>query len=84
MAHDVQVLTENMEAILGEVPGEQVDVPTLFLRGTASNYIKESDYSAIRNQFSEVSFLDFEGAGHWLHTEQPDKLFHTVVEFMER
>lgn len=81
---NVSVLTETMEDILGEVPGEGVDVPTMFLRGTASNYIQESDYPAIRNQFPQVSFVDFEGAGHWLHAEQPDKLFNTVVEFMER
>ena len=81
---NVSVLSDAMQAILGAVAGQIIDLPTLFLRGTASNYIQESDYTAICNQFPQVSFVDFEGAGHWLHAEQPEKLYRTVVEFMEQ
>lgn len=79
---NVQVLCQEMESVLGEIPVEEVDLPTLFLRGTQSSYIQESDFESIRNQFAQVSFVNFEDAGHWLHAEQPDRMFQVVHDFI--
>lgn len=79
---NVPVLAATIDQVLTSIPPGICDLPTLFMRGTASDYILDKDQDGIRNQFPSVTFVDFEGAGHWFHAEQPDKLFNTVRDFM--
>lgn len=59
-----------------------VDVPTLFIRGGKSDYVRDEDFPAIRKLFPQVTFETVEGAGHWLHAEQPQPFFEKTMAFL--
>jgi pimeloyl-ACP methyl ester carboxylesterase len=51
--------------------------PTLFLRGSRSEYVQEQDLPEIKKHFPLASLETIKNAGHWLHAENP-------VEFLEK
>ncbi|WP_224488796.1 alpha/beta fold hydrolase [Robertkochia flava] len=55
--------------------------PTLFLRGAASDYIKDEDKAQIQNHFPHAGVKDISGAGHWLHAENPEEFLKKSLEF---
>ncbi len=68
--------------ILGPVTGEPFDKPTLFIRGSRSDYIKDSDLPAIKMLFPQAELVTIEGAGHWVHADKPAELFHVIQQFL--
>lgn len=58
------------------------DGPTLFLRGSNSNYILDEDFTEIRNHFPKAEIVTISKAGHWLHAENPDDVYDSVVAFV--
>jgi pimeloyl-ACP methyl ester carboxylesterase len=73
------VFKEEIEQIGKALPEVlHFDKPTLFIRGGNSRYILDEDFSAIKNQFTNVEFETMPNAGHWLHAENP-KLFNEIV-----
>jgi len=57
------------------------DVPTHFIRGENSNYITTEDELIINKHFSDVSIATIDGAGHWLHADNPERLYNEVMGF---
>lgn len=57
------------------------DVSTCFIRGGNSNYITLEDELIIKKYFSDFRIITIEGAGHWLHAEQPSILYDKVIQF---
>jgi pimeloyl-ACP methyl ester carboxylesterase len=55
---------------------------TLFLSGTASNYVLPEHRPAIMAQFPRARFARLPGAGHWLHAEAPRAFAETVEVFL--
>lgn len=56
---------------------------TLFIRGSQSEYITNSDYSQIAETFPSVSIINVLGAGHWVHADQPNSLYNYVNTFLQ-
>jgi esterase len=56
-------------------------IPTHFLRGGNSDYINSTDKLIINKYFSDFSIATFDGAGHCLHTEQPETFYEKVSRF---
>ena len=54
--------------------------PVTFVRGLKSEYVGDNDWKDIQRIYPEAKLVDFEGAGHWLHAEQPSKLIATILE----
>jgi pimeloyl-ACP methyl ester carboxylesterase len=54
--------------------------PVTFVRGLSSEYISDDDWKEIQKIYPEAKLVDFVGAGHWLHAEQPSKLVATILE----
>ena len=54
---------------------------TLFIRGDRSDYVLDEDVDAIQEQFPNSQLLTIQGAGHWVHAEQPEALFNAVTNF---
>ncbi len=77
---NLEALGENMPAIMGfpAVAG-QFDGPVLMLRGANSDYVKPEMRAEILRLFPQAEFADIEGAGHWLHAENP-RAFQAAVE----
>ena len=79
----------NIEVLLEKVSNIQeadfikgvCDVPTHFIRGENSNYITTEDKLIINKHFSDFSIATIEGAGHWLHAENPERFYNEVMEF---
>lgn len=55
---------------------------TLFVRGSRSEYILPQDEPLIHHHFPKAKIETIEGAGHWLHAENPDKFYSIVVNFL--
>ena len=56
-------------------------IPTHFIRGGNSNYITSEDELIINKHFSDFSIATIDGAGHWLHAENPEKFYNEVMGF---
>ncbi len=61
---------------------QHYDGPALFITGGRSNYVAPDAHPVIRRLFPAARFVTLEGAGHWLHTEQPSAFHATVAEFL--
>lgn len=82
---NLTVLYNYMDDIIGfpDVTAN-VDVPTLVLSGAESTYFREADKDLAEALFSNVSFKVIEGAGHWLHAEQPEKVLNAMQDYLKR
>lgn len=56
---------------------------TLFMAGSKSNYILPSDWETyILPHFANAQLISIEGAGHWIHAEQPQAFIHTLKSYL--
>jgi pimeloyl-ACP methyl ester carboxylesterase len=82
----------NLEAIEREFPhildfpelsaGTAYRRPTLFVAGARSDYIQVRHGPTIQRLFPEARIARLEGAGHWVHAEQPQTFLETVAPFL--
>ena len=56
--------------------------PALFVAGARSNYIQPEHEPGIRRLFPRARIMRIEGAGHWVHAEQPQAFLQTVAPFL--
>lgn len=60
-----------------------VAAPTLFVKGGNSDYIGPQDEQPIRTHFTQPSFKEIMGTGHWLHAEKPDVFASICLKFLQ-
>ena len=81
-----RAIDASMDALIGfdGLPEDwRLDLPTLFIRGSASDYIGAAEIDVIERHFSNVEIATIEGAGHWLHAEQPQEFLRLVGDFLQ-
>lgn len=80
---NLEVLAERMNEI-GESIGstERYEGPSLFIRGSRSEYVQEGDLPEIKNHFPRALLKTVEDAGHWLHAENPDQFMEITLAFL--
>jgi pimeloyl-ACP methyl ester carboxylesterase len=78
---NLPVLSREMPNILKDISNEKCEVETLFLRGKKSNYILDTDFDAIKNQFPNSEIATIEDAGHWIHAEKPQEFYNIVMRY---
>lgn len=81
---NLPVLSHELDKIIEEVYFRTIDTKTLFIRGTESNYITESDFDQIALKFPNSDILSIEGAGHWVHAEAPSIFIKAVKDFLSK
>ena len=54
--------------------------PARFLRGADSDYVRPADETPIRVLFPRAEIVTIEGAGHWVHAEQPARFLEALGE----
>lgn len=59
-----------------------INIPALFIHGSKSAYLLESDKDQILNVFPQAEFAKIQDAGHWVHAEKPKAFFTTVLDFL--
>lgn len=79
---NLPVLWQHYADILAPVTGEPFDKPTLFVRGSRSDYIADADFPLIKTLFPQAEIITIEAAGHWVHADQPVKLLKIVQQFL--
>ena len=80
---NLPAIKENLDKISGGIESAKVEIPTLFIRGGASNYILDEDLDAIKTQFPNSSIETMPKVGHWLHAENPDLFYQLVMRFFK-
>ena len=56
--------------------------PVWFIRGGKSEYIQVAGEPSIQELFPQAQIQTIEGAGHWLHAENPEEFTRLVREFL--
>lgn len=68
-----------LAAVSSELPFEK---PTLFVRGSRSDYIKDSDWDSIKLLFPQAELVSIADAGHWVHADKPAELLEVLRKFL--
>lgn len=79
---NLPVLWQHYADILAPVQGEPFDKPTLFVRGSRSDYITDTDIPLIKSLFPQAEVVTIEAAGHWVHADQPAELLRVLQRFL--
>ncbi len=72
-------------AAIREMPTMQkaIAIPTLFIKGSKSDYIRETDVGLINRHFLQATLKEIPGAGHWVHAEKPAVFSRVCTEFLQ-
>lgn len=62
---------------------ETFDHETLFIRGSESDYIVDSDIPDLNAHFPKNDLVTIHGASHWVHVEEPEQLLNAVRIFLD-
>jgi pimeloyl-ACP methyl ester carboxylesterase len=80
---NLAAITKNYNEILASVSEKSSDIRTLFIRGEKSNYISAPDIPEIKKRFPNYKLETIASAGHWVHAEQPESFYQTVINFLK-
>lgn len=79
---NLKTITENYNNVGVAVPVGLSESNTLFIRGEKSKYIQDEDLALIEKLFPNYSLKTISNAGHWVHAEQPQAFYQSVIEFI--
>lgn len=79
---NLPVLNRDYKILMDTVSGETFEKDALFIRGSESAYIKDSDFKIIYQFFPHAQVATIEGAGHWVHADKPKELFDVIMSFL--
>ncbi len=79
-----EAIRSNMTELTGyeNIADWSIDNPSLFIRGTLSDYVKQEYWELISQHFHQATLVDLANAGHWLHAEQPTDFYAEVMRFL--
>jgi esterase len=85
--YSLKINTPAIEAFYSDMIGsitfkKTISNPTLFVYGSLSDYIKESDIPLIKKDFENVQFKKVEESGHWIHAEKPEETLKIIKGFL--
>jgi pimeloyl-ACP methyl ester carboxylesterase len=63
-------------------PGARFDGPVLWVAGANSHYVLDRDRPRMDELFPHTRLVRIKGAGHWVHSEQPEVFLETVRRFL--
>ncbi len=82
---NLEVLVDSVEEIGQELQDHTpVTCPSLFLKGSSSDYVLPKDEIRIMEQFENAKIQEVANAGHWLHAENPNDFFNAVASFLAK
>ena len=79
---NLDVLEKSLVQVGEAIMDAPFDGESLFIRGSKSNYILDSDIEDIKAVFHDVQFETLEGAGHWLHAEKREAFLEKTLQFL--
>ena len=81
---NLPVITQNIEIVGEATPASDstvCNIPSSFVRGQKSDYIKSTDEELILQQYPNSAITTIANAGHWVHAENPKALLETMLNF---
>jgi len=63
---------------------EQLHCPTLLLRGSKSDYLSQETLVRMRKANHHIEGVEIEGAGHYIHDDQPERFNAAVGGFLHQ
>jgi pimeloyl-ACP methyl ester carboxylesterase len=79
---NLELLAGAYETILDEAELSVIDKPTLFIKGENSDYINELGIKKIKTLFTQYQLEEIPESGHWIHADQPEKLYDSIIAFL--
>lgn len=80
---NLEVLSDKMEEVGENIGvGNHYDGPTLFLKGSRSEYVTDADLPEIKRHFPQAVLETIDKTGHWLHAENPQQFFDKTMRFL--
>ncbi|MCB7482426.1 alpha/beta fold hydrolase [Christiangramia sediminis] len=80
---NLDALKANIEQVGRALPQDAVfNGPALFINGELSNYITKEEEPLIKKHFPKAKFETIAEAGHWVHAENMEDFFKTVIRFV--
>ena len=82
---NLAAIRSSMPALLGFPMSEsdRYDGDTLFVRGGDSDYLRDEHIPTIQRHFPRASLETIDGAGHWVHAEQPAAFLALARRFLD-
>jgi pimeloyl-ACP methyl ester carboxylesterase len=80
---NLSVLGDKMEEVGDTINStDRFSGPSLFLKGSKSEYVIESDIETIKKHFPKATVDTISNAGHWLHAENPKEFLKKSLDFL--
>lgn len=80
---NLEVLAAQVEELGSGLPDEySYNKPALFIKGERSDYITPQDKALIEKHFPEAVIVSIPKAGHWVHAENKEAFFQSVMDFL--
>ncbi|MCK9254160.1 MAG: alpha/beta fold hydrolase [Bacteroidales bacterium] len=84
---NLQAISDNLPEIMKGLDADdfiekKILLPTLFLKGSLSNYITNQDFKLIEFIFPNSKIEIVENTGHWLHFEKPQEVANKIIHFL--
>ncbi len=78
-----RAIEANIETIgKGLDDGKSFGGETLFINGSKSDYIRNTDHELILSHFPKAQFETVNGSGHWVHAEKPQEITSLLTKFL--
>lgn len=79
---NLETIAQKIEEVGKALERQIVATPSLFYKGGKSRYILEEDKPSILEVFPNAQFKTMEGAGHWMHAENPQEMIATILKWI--
>ena len=82
---NLEAVGAGMRRVIGwpeELEGKRYSGPSLFFHGGASDYVGPEGRARIGTLFPAAEIKALDGAGHWMHAEQPDAFYNGVAAWL--
>lgn len=83
---NLDLLRRSLPVIGGfpDVDGATFDGPVLWVAGDRSDYIRPDEHGPrMRSLFPRTTLVTIKGAGHWVHSEQPEAFVSVLRHFLD-
>ena len=83
---NLPVLLDTANTIQGfpnSLLANRYDGPTVFIHGLESDYLTRHHRPAIHRMYPNADIVSLDQAGHWLHTEQPEKVLTCIITWLD-
>ena len=81
---NLEVIYEHISNVGNGLEDDQTfEHETLFIRGSESDYIEDSDIPDLDAHFPKNHLVTIHGASHWVHVEEPEQLLEAIRVFLD-